>query len=169
LETELKPIVMSPPNLAMRLLDLAGLNIPGASYEFCGGRELVYRLPLSPSEASRVYICELHVPPGKDSPRMIVVEPDLRVLAGGRKLPHIYPFDGRGVYLCLWKPKYKEWDWSMRLSETYIPWTLRWLWYFEDWLQSDDWAGSGEHPDITRPRYGVRQRRNRSDATGYEN
>jgi hypothetical protein len=81
---------------------------------------------------------------------MVILKPDLRVLAGGKKLPHIYPYEGKGTRLCLWKPRYKEWDWSMKLSQTYIPWTVEWLWYFEEWLQSGIWAGGGDHPSPRR-------------------
>jgi len=144
-----------PPNLAERLLDLSSLGIPGSMYKFNSGQELVFRVELSPSAASRIYTCELHVPPGKTAPKLIVIEPDLKVLAEGRKLPHTYPYAGKGVWLCLWKPKFNEWNWRMRLSDTYIPWALQWLWYFEDWLHSDDWAGGGDHPNGSRVRYGV--------------
>lgn len=126
--------IKQPPDLAARLLDLSHLKIPGATYEFHSGRELIYRMELSPSEASRLYQCELHVPAGLVFPEMIVRGPDLHVLADGKKLPHVYPYEGKGVRLCLWKPRYGEWDWSMKLSETYLPWTVEWLWYFEDWL-----------------------------------
>jgi len=136
-----------PPNLAQRLLDLKRLKIPGATYTFNGGKEFIYRVSLSPSSASRVYVCELHLRPGREFPEMIVVSPNLKKLAGNRVLPHIYPYAKAGVKLCLWYPKHREWNFSMSLAETYIPWTLRWLWYFEDWLFSDEWAGGGQHPN----------------------
>jgi hypothetical protein len=150
-----------PPNLAERLLDLESLGLIDASHTFSGGQKLVFRAPLSPSPVSRIYTCELHVFPGSACPEMIVVEPNLKLLAKRRKLPHTYPYSGNGVRLCLWSPKLKEWDWHMNLSDTYIPWTVRWLWYFEDWLYSDEWAGGGDHPDEPRRRFGV-ERRTRS-------
>lgn len=148
------------PNLARRVAELDLLQIPNTTYSFMSGRELVYRFELSPTVASRVYTCELHVKPGYQHPEMIVVAPNLKALASGKKLPHIYPFAGKGTRLCLWKPKNREWDPAMKLSETYIAWTLRWLWYFEDWLQSGEWAGEGEHPDSSRRTYGVRSQKN---------
>lgn len=142
--------IKRPPNLAARLVELSRLNIPGATYQFKSGRGLIYRMELSPTEASRLYLCELHVPSSASFPKVIVREPDLLVLAAGKKLPHIYPYDGKGVHLCLWKPKFREWNWSMKLSETYVPWTVEWLWYFEDWLYSGVWAGGGDHPPAHR-------------------
>lgn len=135
-----------PPDLATRLLDLSRLGIPGAKHKLYSGRGLIYSMELSPSPASRLYQCELYVPPGPKAPEMIVKSPDLHVLAAGRKLPHVYPYQGKGVHLCLWRPRYKEWKWSMKLSETYVPWTVEWLFYFEDWLYTGTWAGGGEHP-----------------------
>lgn len=153
-------------NLAHRVLDLNSLGLPDCSYSFESGRELVYRLRLSPTAASRIYKCELRVSRGSTAPRMIVVEPDLQVLAGDRLLPHVYPYVGKGTSLCLWHPKSQEWNSTMRLSNTFIPWTLRWLWYFEDWLSSDEWAGGGLHPGAFRRSYGVRSKKKRvSDDT----
>ena len=34
----------------------------------------------------------------------------------------------------------------MRLDQTIVPWTTLWLFYFEEWLASDDWKGGGMHP-----------------------
>jgi hypothetical protein len=35
----------------------------------------------------------------------------------------------------------------MRLDLTVVPWTALWLFYFEEWLASDDWKGGGMHPE----------------------
>lgn len=148
-------------NLAHRVLDLDSLGLPDCTFSFESGRELIYRLPLSPTAASRIYKCELRVPRGASSPRMIVVDPDLKLLAGDRQLPHVYPYAGTGTSLCLWHPKSREWNSTMRLSDTFIPWTLRWLWYFEDWLSSNEWAGGGLHPNAARRTYGVRSQNKR--------
>lgn len=138
--------IKRPPNLAARLLDLTQLGLPGVSFVFHAGRSLSFQMELSPSPASRIYQCELQVPAGLAFPNMIVKSPNLQSLAEGKKLPHIYPYSGKGTRLCLWQPKYKEWDWSMRLSETYIPWTVEWLFYFEHWMDTGLWVGGGEHP-----------------------
>lgn len=76
---------------------------------------------------------------------MIVLDPDLKALAVNRRIPHIYSYDGRGTRLCLWLPREKEWTHSMRFDETYLPWTAEWLDYFEEWLETDTWAGGGVH------------------------
>jgi hypothetical protein len=33
-----------------------------------------------------------------------------------------------------------------RIDQTIVPWAALWLFYFEEWLSSDQWKGGGEHP-----------------------
>jgi hypothetical protein len=33
----------------------------------------------------------------------------------------------------------------MRIDQTIVPWTAVWLFYFEEWLTSDEWKGGGVH------------------------
>lgn len=134
------------PPLAQRAAELRAFDWPGASMALRGGRELVYRFQVTPSAFSRDYNCVLRIKPDSRAPAMIVLQPDLFALADGRRPPHIYPHLGRGAMLCLWWPKHREWLPQMKLAETFLPWTVEWLWYFEDWLTTDDWAGGGEHP-----------------------
>lgn len=142
-----------PATLAQRAIELEALQLPGATISFASGRELRFRFRLTPGPFSRVYTCLLKVRPDGKMPDLIVLEPDLYSLAGGRAPPHIYRHDGPGAKLCLWWPKQREWMPQMQLSETYIPWASEWLWYFEDWLATDEWAGGGEHPAPKRKRW----------------
>lgn len=112
------------------------------------GRLLRYWFSVAPTAYSRVYRCLLRIP--RDGvPEMAVLEPDLRLLAGARPLPHTYPHEGRGTHLCLWLPRRNEWVPRMHLADSYLAWSAEWLNYFEEWLYTGDWAGGGEHP---RPR-----------------
>ncbi len=79
-----------------------------------------------------------------DAPRVFVASPSLTELAGGRKLPHVY-YDP--LRLCLHLPGSGEWEGHMRIDKTFVPWTATWLYYFEEWLDSDDWKGGGKHPE----------------------
>jgi hypothetical protein len=79
-----------------------------------------------------------------DIPQVYLIEPDIRSLAGGRPLPHVYCENP--VRLCLYLPGGNEWLSSMKISDTLIPWAILWLWYFEDWLISNEWKGGGKHP-----------------------
>lgn len=33
----------------------------------------------------------------------------------------------------------------MRIDQTMVPWSILWLFYFEEWLVSNDWKGGGVH------------------------
>ena len=68
------------------------------------------------------------------------------MLAGGRRIPHLY--QQKPPRLCLYLPRTYEWQSWMRLDQTIVPWTALWLFYFEEWLASDDWKGGGMHPEI---------------------
>ena len=80
-----------------------------------------------------------------DSPRAYVDDPDLIALAGGRRLPHVY--QQQPPCLCLYLPDTEEWAPNMRIVDTIVPWSILWLFYFEDWLETNEWKGGGVHPD----------------------
>lgn len=47
---------------------------------------------------------------------------------------------------CLYHPPSNEWNPSMPLAHTIVPWTSRWLYYYEIWLATGEWHGGGiEH------------------------
>lgn len=96
---------------------------------------------------SREYEIRIDYRPG-DVPKVFVEEPDLVSLAGGRRLPHVY--QKRPARLCLYLPRAREWSGWMRIDQTIVPWAALWLFYFEEWLDSDEWKGGGEHPSRGR-------------------
>jgi len=81
-----------------------------------------------------------------DSPEVVVVSPDLNELADGRHLPHVY--STKPVRLCLFDPQTAEWSPGASIADTIVPWTYEWLFYFEEWLVSDEWKGGGRHPEV---------------------
>ncbi|MBN9304814.1 MAG: hypothetical protein BGO82_11095 [Devosia sp. 67-54] len=105
-------------------------------------RGLVWIYSVRPTPLSREYTVRIEYARG-DVPRVIVVSPDLEELAGGRELPHVYHDP---IRLCLFLPGSGEWEGAMRIDRTFVPWAATWLYYFEEWLSSDDWKGGGEHP-----------------------
>ena len=98
---------------------------------------------IKPNPLSRCYDVRLDFSVG-ESPRAIVEAPDLHALSGGRKLPHVY--DQHPPRLCLYLPMTGQWRPEYRLDQTVLPWAALWFFYFEEWLDSDDWKGGGEHP-----------------------
>lgn len=79
----------------------------------------------------------------KNSPKIKITSPELRKNNKNEDIPHLYP----GKNLCLYHPKYREFQKTDFLCETIIPWTSLWLYYYEIWLLTDEWLGGGEHPE----------------------
>lgn len=115
----------------------------------CGGDgnlapgRLTWRFEASPTPLSRRYLVRIEYRQG-DKPLVFVDRPDLVELSGGRRLPHVYK--QRPTRLCLYFPSTGEWKASMRIDLTIVPWALLWLFYFEEWLDTDEWKGGGLHP-----------------------
>lgn len=109
--------------------------------------KLNWRGILSPSGFGRNYEVELTYTISA-SPQVWVRDPNLNELAGGRPLPHTY--DQQAQRLCLYPPGRKFWRPDRALAVTLIPWACLWLYYFELWLFTDEWSGTGEHPPAAR-------------------
>ncbi|WP_139070025.1 hypothetical protein [Bacillus sp. FJAT-27225] len=100
---------------------------------------------LKPTPLSRCYTVQIFYSLTMDQPKIIVLSPPLRK-RGDANIPHTYP----GNKLCLFRPKKKEWTKAMLISETIIPWTSLWLYYYEMWQATGEWFGGGEHPRLRR-------------------
>lgn len=106
------------------------------------GNVLTWRFQASPSPISRLYDLRL-VYPRNGVPAVFVDQPDLTLLANGARIPHVY--SEQPVRLCLYLPRAYEWQSSILLNRTIIPWAILWLWYYEDWLATGEWRGGGVH------------------------
>jgi hypothetical protein len=102
-----------------------------------------FRYYAQPTPISRQYLIEISYRHYK-RPNVYVIEPDLLALTDGRKLPHVYQQDPPD--LCLYMPNTGEWSPEKWISKTIVPWSFVWLYYYENWLATDHWAGGGEHP-----------------------
>lgn len=129
-------------NVAQHLLRLRSNPICAGAGDLRGGR-LVWEYRSQPTPVSREYDVRIVYQVGH-SPEVYVINPDLVQLAGGRRLPHVY--QQRPARLCLYLPRTGEWHRRLRLDQSIVPWTALWLFYFEDWLTTDDWKGGGVHP-----------------------
>ena len=112
--------------------------------------QLQWDYETQPTPISRVYKVRIRYRL-EESPKIFVIAPNLRDLADGRKIPHLY--DQALQKLCLYLPRTGEWSTKKCLADTIIPWVNLWLYYFEDWLQTNEWRGGGEHPpDNQKPK-----------------
>jgi hypothetical protein len=129
-------------------LDL-GKQLSGLRTHFPDGhgrirrRILTWTMGIRPTPLSGLYRVDIQLGQGS-TPKIWVLEPCLADLATDRRLPHVY--EQRPAHLCLYRPAYGEWATSTPLYRTVVPWTSLWLFYFEDWLLTDEWKGGGEHP-----------------------
>lgn len=126
-----------------------------ASLEYCRGLNgsgkltrhgFNYEFSAKPSPLSRNYSIRITMKRNK-WPNVYVASPNLLELANDRKIPHLY--SQKKQKLCLFLPKVREWHFGKILSRTVVPWIYLWLFYFEEWLFSDEWKGGGIHPDTT--------------------
>jgi hypothetical protein len=131
-----------PLTAAQQFVNLRGNLISRGEGELPAGR-LAWRYTATPFPLGRDYRIRIELKQG-GRPRIFVEDPDLHMLAGGRRIPHLY--QQKPPRLCLWLPQTGEWQGWMRLDQTVVPWTSLWLFYFEEWLASDDWKGGGMHP-----------------------
>jgi hypothetical protein len=139
--------------VAQQFVNLQSNPVSAGRGHLHAGR-LTWAYDTSPSTLSRQYQIRIEIDHDL-SPDVFVEAPDLNLLAKGRDLPHVY--QQQPVLLCLYLPGTTEWRPWMRLDQTVVPWTSLWLFYFEDWLASGEWKGSGEHsPAAPETRYGKR-------------
>lgn len=131
-----------PITAAHQYLHLRTNPISSGSGRLGPGR-LMWRFVTSPTSFSRRYRVRIQYRQG-GKPDVFVEEPDLLELADGRRLPHVY--EQNPPRLCLYLPNTGEWTSAMRLDQTIVPWTVLWLFYFEEWLVSNEWKGGGVHP-----------------------
>jgi hypothetical protein len=74
-------------------------------------------------------------------PRTRVVDPPLE-RRGDKPIPHMFGQKTR----CLYRASKKEWNSSMIIAETILPWASLRLFYYEIWLATGEWVGGGKHP-----------------------
>jgi hypothetical protein len=148
-----RPGRQRPLTAAQQFVNLRGNPVCAGAGTLQAGR-LVWLYTASSTPLSRDYQLRIDFRQG-DVPQVFVEVPDLVDLADGRRLPHVY--NQKPTRLCLYLPRTREWSGWMRLDQTIVPWAALWLFYFEEWLGSDEWKGGGEHPTPPRDRPGRRR------------
>lgn len=86
-----------------------------------------------------------------DFPEVRILSPELVQIPENRDgpLPHVYgPLSD--PTLCLFDPATDEWDGSMLVSRTTIPWSIDWITFYEFWLMTGVWSGGGRHPSSSQ-------------------
>lgn len=97
--------------------------------------------PIKPTPLSQTYIIKISYHVNKP-PKCYVISPSQLPLAeGATRLPHTY--SSKKQRLCLYYPKYKEWNSSMYIATTIVHWAIQWLFFYEIWLHTGKWNGGG--------------------------
>lgn len=76
-------------------------------------------------------------------PNVYVISKKLIIHSDSTSLPHVYSTEKQ--WLCLYYRLGKEWNGTMLLANTIIPWTSEWLLHYEYWLITGKWFGGGVH------------------------
>src|ERR1700730_10172391 len=98
---------------------------------------LIWAGTVTPTPLSRDYRIRISYSVGH-FPSVVVLDPPLKPDADGR-LPHFF----RNDTLCLHEAH--EWDDSMQIVDTIVPWASEWLAHYELWTRNGRWFGDG-HP-----------------------
>jgi hypothetical protein len=88
---------------------------------------------LQPCDLSRTYTVQITYTPGR-YPALRVLAPELKATENGF-LPHTYD---NGT-LCLHDAG--QWDATMLIVDTIVPWAAEWLLHYEIWLATGEWSG----------------------------
>jgi hypothetical protein len=129
-------------NLAQQALGLRRL-FPATRPTIRGGR-LVWVTVLTPTLLSRPYTIRVTYAV-REYPKVVVLDPPLEPDPDGY-LPHFYVREG---CLCLHEPD--EWDSSMLIAATIVPWATEWLAHYELWKQTGQWYGNPDLPEEGGP------------------
>ena len=99
--------------------------------------ELSCVIRLQPSTESRTYKIRIRYNPNRGFPKAWIIDPPELAKVDGKKPHHIYVDEDDS--LCVFYPSDGEWDRSMYLSETFVPWIVTWLSAYEYWQITGEW------------------------------
>jgi hypothetical protein len=97
---------------------------------------------LQPTSRSDIYTIEIKYYINKPI-QIRVLDPVLIMNVKGEPIPHMYSQET----LCLFMPKYNEFRRVDFISDTIVPWTSLWLYYYEVWHSTNEWLGGGVHSE----------------------
>jgi hypothetical protein len=117
--------------MAQQALGLRSV-FPGADLTLKPGR-LSWTGRLQPCDLSRIYAVQITYARGR-YPAVRVLAPKLQAAENGF-LPHTYD---NGT-LCLYDAG--QWNATMLIVDTIVPWAAEWLLHYEIWLATGEWSG----------------------------
>jgi len=103
------------------------------------GNPFVWVGKLQPGDMMATYTVRISYSPGQ-RPLVDVLDPKLVPREEGGPVPHTF----RPGRICLHLGD--EWDSTMYLHKTFVPWASFWLYYYEMWHATGEWLGGGHEP-----------------------
>jgi hypothetical protein len=79
------------------------------------------------------------------------IGPDPR--STGEPPQHVYRLGCPPAFprLCIYDPVEDDWWPSEYIVDRIIPWTIKWLFFHEEWVATGVWKGGGGHPELPAP------------------
>ncbi len=134
------------PSYAQHFVNLGQCSLSANGSEKFEKEYFYWEFDLKPSLFSKTYRVLLIWDYKLTAPKVYILNNELHDVSKEKIIPHLYSREK--VQLCLYYPKYKEFNVYMSLCETIIPWTYLWLSYYEEWQYSGEWKGGGVHPEV---------------------
>ena len=119
-------------------------SYPEAECFIAGHKKLIWKGNLRPSAISNTYPVALEYSIGW-KPKVFVSGDGVKKI-DDPDFPHVFHRDieKNEIQLCLCYGD--DFTSEMLIAETYIPWAIEWLYYYEIWLVTGEWCGGGLHP-----------------------
>jgi hypothetical protein len=136
-------------------IELMGLDYPNLAVLHAASWSILWRGILTPY--AQPYVVQLHycafslqlAAIKSKTVHVEVLSPLLRRRAGAAdpEIPHIYPnpIDKTLPRLCLHMQH--EWNSSMSIADTIVPWTVEWLAAYEGWRATGLWSAGGHNTE----------------------
>ena len=79
------------------------------------------------------------------------IGPDPRGM--GEPPQHVFRLGHSATFprLCIHDPIEDEWWPDEYIVDRIIPWTIKWLFFHEEWVATGEWKGGGRHPEAPEP------------------
>ena len=117
-------------------------HYPNSSLIWMKHNKFIWKYKLQPTALSINYQIKL-VYNGYKPDVFIEYPKPLQLANDCTTLEHVY--NTKTQKICLYYGKANEWNSTMLIANTIIPWTSEWLFHYEIWAYTGKWNGGGIH------------------------
>jgi hypothetical protein len=105
--------------------------------------EITWIGPWQPEVLCNTYLVKVRYKLNLPRPQISILTPRLQLAKGKTRLPHVYK--GGQDDICVHTRE--DWNPSLLIADTIMPWISEWLFFYEAWLQTGYWEGKGTNPE----------------------